>query len=71
MLLVENLKLLNEKTWFEQCQCWACHHVDGQKYIGFVNESSAIEPLVGVFRIDIDKNQCGVEETQNGKLEAK
>lgn len=66
----EFLELLNDETWFENGQSWSSQHVDTQKNISFINQSTLVEPLVSMVSIDPNENQCGVEETQNCQLEA-
>jgi len=68
--VIELLQFLNDDTWFEQRQCWSCAHIDGQKHVSFINQSTGIEPFINIISIDIKENQCGVEETQNSQLKA-
>ena len=63
--LVKLLQFGNDNSWFEQSQHRSCYHVDTQKNISFINQSSGIEPFISVVSIDPNENQCGVEETQN------
>ena len=69
-LVVELLQSADEHGWFEQRQGWSSHHVDGQKNVSFIDKSSFVEPLVSMFSIDPNENQCGVEETQNSQFKA-
>jgi hypothetical protein len=61
----ELLHFLDDNAWFEQRQSRSCQHVDRQKNISFVNQSSVIEPFFRIKSIDVQENQCGVEETQD------